>query len=103
MIVKTGCETDGSLHSTNLVSSPALTSRTMKGCDTAARIRFSFSTCVTWTIIVTRAVNDDDHNGHDCDGGDLLVPDDVLQHHELEGVVVAPALVTAQQHAGELA
>ena len=45
----------------------------------------------------------DDHNGHDCDGGDLLVPDDVLQHHELEGVVVAPALVTAQQHAGELA
>ena len=80
----------------------------MKGWDTAARIRFSFSTCVTWIIIVTRAVNDDqhdddDHDGHDRDGGDLFVPDDVLEHHELEGVVVAPGLVPAQQHARELA
>ena len=82
----------------------------MKGCDTAARIRFSFSTCVTWTIrmMIIRAVNDDqhdddDHDGHDCDAGDLFVPDDVLEHHELEGVVVAPGLVPAQQHARELA
>ena len=59
-------------------------------------------------MMIIRAVNDDqhdddDHNGHDCDDGDLFVPDDVLEHHELEGVVVAPGLVPAQQHAGELA